>query len=217
MKPIIFRADNAVNSQQWISAAHKGVRVILRFDEKCKNGHSTFSITGEVIEGVRVVGGGCIHDKIAKVFPKLACLIPWHLCSTDGPMHYVANTIYLAGDRDCNGLRKGEQKPLLGPDRVPHWRLVDEAGGPIYALKKDYKGDTPPDYVPQLKWVQKMITGEGKEPNLEAARACASWPDATQEQLCSKEALSARLPDLLVRFRAAMDSCGFAWDSKECS
>ncbi len=54
--------------------------------------------------------GGCIHGEIAKHFPELAPFIKWHLCSSDGPLHYVANTVYLAGDRDCWGLRRGEGK-----------------------------------------------------------------------------------------------------------
>lgn len=38
-----------------------------------------------------------IHDDIAKHFPELAPLLRWHLCSTDSPMHYVANALYWAG------------------------------------------------------------------------------------------------------------------------
>ena len=93
----------------------------VRHDDSCGNGHNTFSITGEIWErqeyrtpsGKRkgrreMVAGGCIHDEIAAHFPKLAPLIKWHLTSTDGPMHYYKNVIYLAGDRDCWGTRKGE-------------------------------------------------------------------------------------------------------------
>lgn len=55
--------------------------------------------------------GGCIHDEVAKHFPELAHLIKWHLSSTDGPMHYVANTVYWAeqGAMTTRGL------PLFGP------------------------------------------------------------------------------------------------------
>lgn len=86
------------------------ITVHCRFDDNCKNGHDSFSITADVwVPGRRgIEAGGCLHDGIAKVFPELAYLIPWHLVSTDGPMHYIANTVYLAGDRDHNGLRKGE-------------------------------------------------------------------------------------------------------------
>lgn len=89
------------------------IKAKIRFDDECDNGHNSFSITGEInarqsFAERTMVTCGCIHDDIAAHFPELAHLIKWHLCSTDSPMHYVANTVYLAGDRDCSGKRKGE-------------------------------------------------------------------------------------------------------------
>lgn len=88
------------------------LRAELRFDDECGNGHETFAITGEIrIPGLRDCEAcGCLHDDIARVFPELAPLIRWHLVSTDGPLHYVANTVYLAGDRDFHGKRAGEPR-----------------------------------------------------------------------------------------------------------
>jgi len=40
---------------------------------------------------------GCLHDETAEYIPEFAPLIRWHLTSTDGPMHYMANAIYHAG------------------------------------------------------------------------------------------------------------------------
>jgi hypothetical protein len=82
----------------------------VQFDDECRNGHRTLAITGEIYErGQREPWAfGCIHEEIAEHFPQLRPLIPYHLCSEDGPMHYLANTVYLAGDRDFNGKRKGE-------------------------------------------------------------------------------------------------------------
>lgn len=82
----------------------------VRYDDECRNGHNSFAITGEIrVLGRRdIEAGGCIHKEIAKAFPKLAPYIKWHLCSSDGPMHYISNTLHLAGDRDCWGRRKGE-------------------------------------------------------------------------------------------------------------
>jgi len=95
----------------------------VRHDDSCGNGHNTFSITGDVftttgnrsepsvVHGNRTLYldcGGCIHDQIAEHFPELAPLIKWHLTSTDGPMHYVANTIHHASDQDYWGRRAGE-------------------------------------------------------------------------------------------------------------
>jgi hypothetical protein len=84
-----------------------------RHDDQCGNGHNTFSITGDIRRKLGngrwvEVSCGCIHEDIKKHFPELAPLIKWHLTSTDGPMHYAANTVYHAGDRDHWGKRKGE-------------------------------------------------------------------------------------------------------------
>lgn len=108
-------------SQKWASEPRpvKGygtngqMTVNVRFDDDCRNGHNTFSITANVYtaESRRmrdIAAGGCMHDKISRVFPELAHLIKWHLVSTDGPMHYIANTCYQAGDRDYNGRKAGE-------------------------------------------------------------------------------------------------------------
>ena len=61
--------------------------------------------------------------------------------------------------------------------------------------------------------IEKVPTAwsEGKEPDLEAARETAIWPDATLEQLQDEEQLKARLPGLLAEFRAAVESLGFEW------
>lgn len=104
-------------NQRWTSEARpvkgygSGARltVEMRFDDQCRNGQNDFAITGD-IKGPRgqEIAGGCLHEDIAAVFPELAHLIRWHLTGTAGPMHYLANTLYLAGDRDCHGRRKGE-------------------------------------------------------------------------------------------------------------
>jgi hypothetical protein len=50
-----------------------------------------------------------------------------------------------------------------------------------------------------------------KKADIEAARACAVWPDATLEQLRDKEALEARLPALMAEFRKDIESLGFTF------
>lgn len=70
--------------------------VELRFDDECENGHDSFAITGKIKVGRRFETWGCIHDEIREHFPELAHLIKWHLTSTDGPMYYIANTVYWA-------------------------------------------------------------------------------------------------------------------------
>jgi hypothetical protein len=60
-----------------------------------------------------------------------------------------------------------------------------------------------------------------KERNLKAARECANWPDATDEQLSApsdelRKALEARLPELMARFRAAIENeAGFKYEAPE--
>jgi len=108
--------NQRIRNQKWVSARRtipksggEQLSVSIRHDDELLNGHASFSITGTIYDKHgRDIGGGCVHEEIAKTFPELAPLIKWHLCSTDGPMHYIANTTYLAGDRDCHGQRAGE-------------------------------------------------------------------------------------------------------------
>lgn len=164
------------------------VVAIVCHDDECDNGHNTFSITAMVFDrrdrlpgepsrvnsnGVRLWLGSCgyCHDEIIRAFdkfPEVTSAIKFHLFSTDGPMHYLANTLFLAGDKDCWGYRKG--------DRMTN-------GG----------------------------ISEGKESELEKARAAACWPDATLEQLQDKAALEARLPGLMEEFKAVVERLGFVY------
>lgn len=204
---------------------NRRLAVTLRFDDECKNGHETFAITADLYDSRQkrergLVACGCLHDEIAAHFPELSHLIKWHVCSVDGPMHYVANTCYLAGDRDCNGLAKGEKRQLRnGRTGEPCWHLVaiDANGEEIetYKLPKSVDGEKPENTY-TLEWRAWCRTGKGKIRELDAARRAAVWPDATDEELCSpravlEEKLKARLPALLEAFKADMLACGFLW------
>jgi len=74
------------------------IRAKVRYDDQCGNGHNSFAITGEIYVPDRreIVACGSLHEEIAKYFPELASHIKWHLCNSDGPMHYIANTVYHA-------------------------------------------------------------------------------------------------------------------------
>lgn len=217
--PVHFYPDGRISGQIIRTAGvWKGPRgqerlsVELRFDDSCKNGHETFSITATHYIGRDEVGGGCLHSLIAERMPALAPLIKWHLCSTDGPMHYIGNTLYLAGDRDCWGLRKGEQRQIRnGRTGELCWHRP-RAGGEYF------DGPKPPEDFVALKWEPLMQTGEGKDRELDAARRVAIWPDAPDEILTAERdvlenALRDRLPALLRDFKAAMLACGFEWSS----
>lgn len=117
--------EGTFTRQRWIASkripwgqGEATFTVRMRFDDDCRNGYNTFALTAEVRRDRArdIDAGGCMHDEIAEHFPGLAPLIRWHLMSTDGPMHYVANTVYLASDLDHNGKRKGE--PTLFQDFV---------------------------------------------------------------------------------------------------
>jgi hypothetical protein len=99
------------------------IKAIVQYDDQCSNGHNTFSITGEIyIPGKRdIEAGGCIHEQIVSVFPELEPYIKWHLVSSDAPLHYVANTVYLAGDKNCYGLDKGKDRELDAARRWAVW------------------------------------------------------------------------------------------------
>jgi hypothetical protein len=177
----------------------------LRFDDELKNGHESFAITANIRESDgtywREHSGGCCHDEIARQFPEWAPLIKWHLCSTDGPMHYVANTLYHAdehgpdhawvyftGPSDPLGI-EGKKERLLGYEKAD----------------KALAAECLPGY--RVEWDKKTA----KVANFDHARSTAVWPEATVEQLRSKAALEARLPALLDAFKAAMLSAGFLY------
>ena len=75
--------------------------ITLRYDDECSNGHNTFSITANIYEAGKrsnsaCIMCGCCHDEIKRLAPEYAKYIKWHLMSSDGPSHYIANTIYHA-------------------------------------------------------------------------------------------------------------------------
>jgi hypothetical protein len=178
-------------------------------------------------------------------------------------MHYLANTIYLAGDRDHYGKRAGEPLhyetavkfgdfPILwrastsgsfvewlktNPDpasmevvAVPHpddcttftanytfsgapnkwhecpFRSVIEATEFLQAAKlHGYEVISTP-----------CSFSQGKARELNAARRSAIWPEATDEELCAppdvlRARLLERLPALMQKFKAAVESLGFVY------
>ena len=89
----------------------------VRYDDQCGNGHNSFGITGAQYRKRR--NGtweedcfGCMHETIIKHFPELAPYIKWHLCDSDGPMHYLANTSYHA----MNGNLDYARSSAIWPD-----------------------------------------------------------------------------------------------------
>lgn len=270
--------------QRWISEGRPAgddyptgstIKAEIRFDDELGNGHNGFAITATVWNPRRrgdCEACGCLHDDIAAVFPELAGLIKWHLSSTDGPMHYVANTVYHASNRDHSGRAAGEACAFenlirFGDSPVTHkvtaklglfirermqatgdgaYRL-DPIGGAFQVVA--FNHEKPETFSPNYslvgfggrwheapfkdkataeEWAQALNTcrvqfevratqfSEGKTRNLEAARSCAVWPDAADEQLTApraelEAALLARLPALLDAMRQDITAAGFFW------
>lgn len=130
----------------------------IRHDDQCGNGHNSFGVTATIygkhrIPGEETItfngktfwchGGGCCHNEIAEAFPELKEAIRFHLFSTDGPMHYLANAQYWAGH---TGWRDGKQD---SPPNIKHLKstiawgiLEDDTQNLEDLLHSDSKGFT---------------------------------------------------------------------------
>lgn len=210
-----FRADY-VNEQ----GEPETIIAVVRHDDRCGNGHNTFSVTATIYGPHRHHGeptckhesgrtlwafaGGCCHDEIAKRLPELRKYIKWHLVSTDAPMHYGANTVYHATEHgpthawvyytgESDPLHIGESKErLIGYEKADKARLAE--GKPGY----------------RVEWDQKTA----KVRNLEHARSSAVWPEATDDELTSpglEQRLQERLPALMEEFRRDVEELGFTY------
>lgn len=181
--------------------------VNISHDDSCGNGHNTFSITGSVYKSGKIrnernaLESGAIGNKIAKLIPELAHLARWHLCSTDGPLHYIANTLYWAKEipkeRDSYFL-------YIKDDEFDFNELIGiYTADECQRIESKYKNAT---------FVRKMRGGAGARPsNLDNARACAIWPDATIEQLQDETQLLARLPKLMQEFQRDIENIGLVY------
>ncbi len=178
----------------------------VRHDDSCGNGHNSFAITCDIREKrgdyYYEYMGGCCHEEIAKHIPELAPYIKWHLTSTDGPMHYVANTIYHAKKISKHQQQQfvylenkqlGIRPTLLGifsDDELP---AIKKAHGAQFIKTKEH------------------FNGMAKEADVDAARRSSIWPDATLEQLLDEGALNARLPSLLSEFQSDVEALGMVY------
>jgi hypothetical protein len=191
------------------------ITATVRHDDECGNGHNTFAITADIEDS-----SGCCHDEVARHFPELAPFVKWHLMSTDEPLHYVANTVYHASNRDHRSLLKGEKRQLRnGRTGLPVWErvVVNEQGEPIALDLNSWRdAETRPVETLIARWEPRWIVGEGKERQLDLARSSAVWPEATDEQLCAepeelKRMLRERLPALMEAFKRDVESLGFVY------
>ena len=186
----------------------------VRYDDECQNGHNSFAITGAQYR--KAENGkwmedsfGCIHEDIAKRFPDLAPFIKWHGMTSEGPLHYVANTVYHAQkhgptmawvyfDDPANGVKK----------QVIKYCALEEAHDMCLIPSKTF------NYVSGAGYRLEKDPETAKVSNLDHARLSAIWPDATDDDLTApglEERLQVRLPKLLEEFRAALVELGLTF------
>lgn len=187
---------------------------------KIGNQEPYFSITGDTWElGKSRIDRnslGCGALDINEYFPELGYLQKYHLTSVKEPMHYIANSLFHASDRDHNGLLKGEKRQIRnGRTNELCWQRVaiDSQGNEIdlYSLRTTKDSNTQPDGDNlKIEWRPWYRVGEGKDPDLNAARSCAIWPDAKLEDF-TKENLINRLPELMKQFKQDILKAGLEW------
>ncbi|TFZ81465.1 hypothetical protein [Candidatus Macondimonas diazotrophica] len=239
----------------------------VRYDDECGNGHNSFAITADIywdVKGVyrNFIAGGCLHDEIYKYFPNLRKYIKWHLVSSDGPMHYVANSLYHARTVSHSGYKVGEPVKFdtflkfkgipftFGEKKQGFFNYLDsvEDFSSVKVEEIPYDGSRDYDHDPNYsltgfipensknKWytapymrknnAEEFLEAlqnfkyeyvkvpykwcEAVEPDLEAARECAVWPDAELEDF-TEEKLLARLPSLMEEFKADIEELGFVF------
>lgn len=272
--PGLFMHQKWTSESRKVSGFDAGGRmtVTVEFQDNPRNGTNRLYLTGEITTEASRRRRDCevcgqMPDEIKKFFPELAPLLKWSGMSQTGPFHYIANTVYHAGDRDHRGNRKGEVERtetflLFGDNPIRHqfgtWihhRFIKflqdygpSSGYDFEVICCDHKepGNFRPKFtfggfatawhecpfnskqeaLEMLEALKKcsphfltapVSYSEGKERDLNAARHCAVWPDATDEQLSVepeelKQALIDRLPGLIEEFRAVIASTGLLWE-----
>lgn len=77
------------------------MRIRIRLNDECKNGHQDFAITADIWEKGKLrtdrywIMGGCCHEEIIATRPDLKIFVDLHLCDYKGiPMHAVENGFY---------------------------------------------------------------------------------------------------------------------------
>jgi hypothetical protein len=116
------------------------LEVEIRYDDKCNNGHNTFAITGTMYSSNgRAIGGGCLHDEIVKAFPELKKYIKFHLMSSDGPLHYKANSLYWAEQSNLAAFKSSAIWPEATMDDMRDPNLKEVLAARLPGLLAEFK------------------------------------------------------------------------------
>jgi hypothetical protein len=100
------------------------VKVQIRFNDECGNGKNSLGITGKYVLRGRMESCGQIQEHIldcigeSTEYDWLKLAMKFHLCDTNSPLHYIANTVYwkdngnLENARICAISNWGKEDPL---------------------------------------------------------------------------------------------------------
>jgi len=137
---VLIRKQEKKFTAEYVNERKENSRLVatVRYDDSCGNGHNSFAITGELRKGSHV-SGGCIHDEIAERLPELAPFIKWHLCSSDGPMHYVANTAYHVEQGKLDYARSSAIWPEATDEELTAPGLEDRLLARLPKLMEDFR------------------------------------------------------------------------------
>ena len=225
---IIKKQEKQYRADYYDKDGHPCVLVAtVRHDDRFGNGHNSFSVTADLYDRsdrsdrmpheacivhrangktLWLGSGGCLHDEVSEHIPELAPFIKWHLTSTNGPMHYVDNTIYHATELGPKSAWVYFDDPANGiKEKVMKYCDIAEAIEICTGQSKTF------NYVSGSGYRYEIDEKTGKKADIDAARKCAVWPEATKEQLQDKAQLISRLPALLAEFKKAVESLGMEY------
>ena len=134
------------------------VKISIRLDDQCNNGHQDFAITADLYEKTKREGdhlyiwewasGGCVHDAILRIAPELKQFVDLHLCDFNGcPMYAVANGFYsiredkMEKDKFCESYRvsKSQYNKLVRAENKLEYAILLEELGIIKQWKVEAK------------------------------------------------------------------------------
>lgn len=113
------------------------IKVNVRYDDQCGNGHNTFSITADVSYKGGGHSCGCQHELVVEHFPELEKYIKWHLTSCDGPLHYIANSMYWAKEGNLEYARNS----AVWPDAELEDFTPEKLNSRLLSLMLEFKQD----------------------------------------------------------------------------
>ena len=86
-------AGSDIANQVGIEVGEVRVHAGLRYCEG--NADTHVSVTVDILERGKDVGGGCDHKLAVACWPELASVVGYHLWGPrTGPIHYIANAVY---------------------------------------------------------------------------------------------------------------------------